>query len=112
VVKKDGWVPQAREIVWVQLNSQAGHEQAGHRPAIVLSPESYNRKTGLMLAVPMTTRVKGYPFEVAIAGAKDSVALADQVKCLDWKARGATAKGRVTADELEMIRTKLRLLVG
>jgi mRNA interferase MazF len=106
------WVPDAGDIVWLQLSPQAGHEQAGHRPAIVLSPPNYNGKTGLMLCVPLTTRIKGYPFEVAVRSGKSAVALADQVKCLDWRARKAAKKGRASAAELEEIRAKLRALVG
>ncbi len=85
------YIPQRGDLVWLSFDPQAGHEQAGRRPAFVLSPESYNRKTGLFLACPITSRVKGYPFEVplpdglAVAG----VILADQIKSLDWKARRA-----------------------
>lgn len=112
MVTPNGWTPEAGDIIWLQFNPQAGHEQAGHRPAVVLSPGGYSDKTGLALCVPLTTRIKGYPFEVPIIGAKDSVALADQVKCLDWRKRGATPKGRASNAELEAIRTKLRLLIG
>jgi len=77
------YVPEASEIAWLDFDPQAGHEQAGHRPALVLSPATYNGKTGLMLCYPMTTRIKGgYPFEVSIAGNPPSVTLADQVKSL------------------------------
>ena len=105
-------VPEAGDIVWLEFDPQAGHEQAGHRPAVVLSPAAYNGKTSLMVCCPVTTRIKGYPFEVAIAGKPDSVVLADQVKSLDWRARRATRKGRVSAAELEEVRGKLRALVG
>lgn len=106
------WVPEAGDIVWLHFNPQAGHEQAGHRPAIVLSPASYNGKTGLMLCVPLTTRVKGYPFEVAVKDSRDGVALADQVKSLDWRARKTTKKGKASAAELQEIIAKLKALVG
>lgn len=105
-------IPEAGDIVWLEFDPQAGHEQAGHRPAVVLSPAAYNGKTGLMLCCPLTTRIKGYPFEVAIAGKPASVVLADQVKCLDWRARRATRKGRVSPAELAQVRAKLRALVG
>jgi mRNA interferase MazF len=105
-------VPEAGDIVWLEFDPQAGHEQAGHRPAVVLSPAAYNGKTSLMVCCPLTTRIKGYPFEVAIVGKPDSVVLADQVKSLDWRARRATRKGRVSAAELEEVRGKLRALVG
>lgn len=105
-------VPDAGDIVWLQFNPQAGHEQAGHRPALVLSPAGYNGKTGLMLCCPMTTQMKGYPFEVVIAGKQISVVLADQVKSLDWAARKATRKGKVTPAELAEVRAKLLALVS
>jgi mRNA interferase MazF len=106
-----GWAPEAGDIAWLHLDPRAGHEQAGHRPAVVLSPLAYNRRTGLMLCVPLTTRIKGYPFEVEVAGAPASVALADQVKCLDWRARGATGKAKATATELLQIRERLATLL-
>lgn len=107
-----GWVPEAGDIIWLNFDPQAGHEQAGHRPAVVLSPATYNFKTGLMLCVPLTTRVKGYPFEVAVAGNRGGVALADQIKSLDWRARKAVRKGKASAAELEAIRARVRALVG
>lgn len=88
-MKAARYVPRRGDIVWITLNPQAGHEQAGRRPAVVLSPETYNAKTGLALFCPLTSRVKGYPWEVLlpeglpVAGA----VLADQVKSLDWRAR-------------------------
>ena len=106
------YVPDAGEIVWLQFTPQAGHEQAGHRPAVVLSPSAYNGKTGLMLCCPLTTQIKGYPFEVKVAGKPASVALADQVKSLDWRARQAAKKGRVKPQELAEIRLKAKLLIG
>jgi mRNA interferase MazF len=112
VVSRASYVPGSGDIVWLQFDPQAGHEQAGHRPALVLSPVAYNGKTGLMVCCPLTTRIKGYPFEVAIAGKPDSVVLADQVKNLDWRARRAVHKGRVSAAELEEVRAKLRALLG
>ena len=105
-------VPEAGDIIWLQFDPQAGHEQAGHRPALVLSPSSYNRKTGLVVCCPMTARIKGYPFEVPIAGARPNVVLADQVKNLDWRARSAEHKGQVTEAELALVRAKLRALIG
>lgn len=107
-----GYVPDAGDIVWLQFDPQAGHEQAGHRPAVVLSPASYNGRAGMILCCPTTTRIKGYPFEVAIQGQPPSVVLADQVKSQDWRARHATRKGRVSAAELAEVRAKLRALIG
>ncbi|MBC7215092.1 MAG: endoribonuclease MazF [Burkholderiaceae bacterium] len=106
------YVPDAGDIVWLLFDPQAGHEQAGHRPALVLSPASYNARAGLMLCCPMTTQIKGYPFEVVIAGNKPSAVLSDQVKSVDWKARKATRKGKVTAAELSQVRRKAIALIG
>lgn len=105
------YVPEAGDLVWLQFSPQAGHEQAGHRPAVVLSSAAYNR-IGLMLCCPLTTKLKGYPFEVLLAGSKPSAALADQVKSLDWRARGAQRKGKVSEGELAEIRAKARALIG
>ena len=101
-----------KKWVWLQFNAQAGHEQAGYRPVLVLSPAAYNGKTGLMLCCPMTTQIKGYPFEVRLVGEQSSAVLADQVKSLDWRARQATRKGKVTAGELAEVRAKVLALVG
>lgn len=86
------YCPKRGDVVWITFNPQAGHEQAGHRPALVLSPESYNRKVGLSLLCPITSQVKGYPFEVSVPDGLEAsgVILADQVKSMDWKARGAS----------------------
>lgn len=85
------YVPDRGDVVWITFSSQAGHEQAGRRPAAVLSPRAYNQKVGLAIFCPITSRRKGYPFEVAIpAGLRVSgVLLSDQVKSLDWMAREA-----------------------
>jgi len=85
------YIPTRGDVVWITFNPQAGHEQAGRRPALVLSPSSYNGKVGLAILCPVTSQVKGYPFEVAIpAGLKlAGVVLADQVKSLDWRFRRA-----------------------
>jgi mRNA interferase MazF len=106
------YVPEAGDIVWLDFNPQAGREQSGHRPAVVLSPRSYNSKTGLMLCCPMTTRVKGYPFEVQVAGGQASVVLSDQVKSLDFSLRKARYKDRVSMQELSEIRAKAIALIG
>jgi len=106
------YVPDAGDIVWVNFDPQAGHEQAGHRPAVVLTPSRYNENAGLMLCCPMTTKIKNYSFEVIISGKPASAALSDQVKSLDWRARKASRKGKVTQLELAEIRGKVHALVG
>jgi len=106
------YVPDAGDIVWISFDPQTGHEQAGHRPAVVLSPSAYNAKTSLMICCPMTSQIKNYPFEVRIAGATPSAALADQVKSLDWRKRGARRKGTISVAELADVRAKIRALIG
>ena len=106
------YVPDAGDIVWLSFSPQAGREQAGHRPALVLSPAAYNAKTSLMACCPMTTEIKNYPFEVVIAGTPASAVLADQVKSLDWRKRRARRKGTVSAAELADVRAKIRALIG
>jgi mRNA interferase MazF len=106
------YVPEAGDIVWLNFTPQAGHEQAGHRPALVVSPAEYNDKTSLMICCPMTTQIKNYPFEVMVVGAPPSVVLADQVKSLDWRVRKAKRKGTVSAEELAEVRAKILALIG
>jgi mRNA interferase MazF len=106
------YVPDAGDIVWLNFTPQAGHEQAGHRPALVLSPANYNDKTSLLVCCPLTAQIKNYPFEVLIGGSPPSVVLADQVKSLDWRSRNARRKGRVTAEQLAEVRAKIRALIG
>ncbi len=107
------YVPDRGDIVWLMFDPQVGHEQAGHRPAVVLSPRNYNKASGLALMCPMTTKVKGYPFEVSISSSPQSgVVLADQIKSLDWTGRKATRKGAVSAQELEEIQAKCKALIG
>jgi len=105
-------VPDSGDIAWLKFTPQAGHEQSGHRPALVLSPAAYNSKTSLMVCCPMTTQLKGYPFEVVVSRDPPSAVLADQVKSLDWRARNATRKGRVSDAVLAEVRAKVRALIG
>jgi mRNA interferase MazF len=106
------YVPDAGDVVWLSFSPQAGREQAGRRPALVLSPATYNGKTSLMICCPLTTQIKNYPFEVRIAGMSPSAVLADQVKSLDWRNRKATRKGAASAEELADVRAKIRALIG
>ncbi len=106
------FVPDAGDVVWLHFSPQAGHEQAGHRPAVVLSPSSYNAKAGLMLCCPVTTQVKNYPFEVAMDDGRGGAILSDQVKSIDWRARKAAHKGRVADSTLAEVRAKVRALIG
>ncbi|WP_026940705.1 endoribonuclease MazF [Hellea balneolensis] len=104
------YVPESGDIVWLHFSPQAGHEQAGHRPALVLSPAIYNKKRGMMICCPMTSKIKGYPFEVIIG--HESAVLSDQVKSLDWRARKAKHKGSVSPAELQAVRAKIKVLLG
>jgi mRNA interferase MazF len=106
------YVPDAGDVVWLQFDPQAGHEQAGHRPALVISPASYNAKAGLMVCCPMSTKVKGHPFEVVteIDGVESAV-LSDQVKSLDWRIRRAKKKASVTAEVMLHVRAKMKALL-
>ena len=106
------YIPDVGDVVWIDFDPQAGHEQAKRRPAVVLTPKAYNEKTSLFICVPLSTKIKGYPFEVLIEGDKDSVALSDHVKSLDWNARRSEYKTKVSQDELEQIQTKLASLIG
>ena len=103
------WVPAAGDVIWVDLNPTVGHEQAGKRPCLVLSPSSYNDKTNLLLACAMTTEVKGYPFEVMMPDGY--VVLADQVKCLDWRFHNAQPKDSAPKEVLEKVKVTLGTLL-
>lgn len=104
--------PDRGDLIWLQFTPQSGHEQAGHRPALVLSPKEYNRLVGLALVCPITSKQKGYPYEVSIKEADiDGVALSDQVKSLDWKARNARFIGKVSHSIIEEVRAKLHTLI-
>ena len=113
MVKNKSFIPKRGHIVWIDFDPQSGHEQAGRRPALVISPATYNEKIGLALLCPITSQIKGYPFEVAIPkGLSVSGAiLADQIKSLDWKSReaefGCDAPHEVVNLVLEKVSTLL-----
>ena len=106
--------PDRGDIVWISFDPQAGHEQAGRRPAVVVSPRAYNARVGLALLCPIASQVKGYPFEVAVPAdaAVSGVVLADQIKSLDWRARKAELAGNLAAGALSELLAKLATLVG
>lgn len=107
------YVPARGDIVWLSFTPQAGHEQAGHRPGLVLSPLAYNEKTNLALFCPITSRVRGYPFEVDLpaTGPVTGVVLADQIKSLDWRARYARFGCRTTARVVNEVLQKVNALL-
>jgi mRNA interferase MazF len=114
VVNSRTYVPQCGDVVWITLNPQAGYEQAGRRPAVVLSPQSYNGKTGLAIFCPITSQIKGYPFEVIIpAGLSVAGAvLSDQVKSLDWRARNAELICTLPTETISEVLQKLGTLLS
>jgi mRNA interferase MazF len=107
------YLPERGDIVWITLNPQAGHEQAGRRPALVISPAAYNEKVGLAILCPITSQVIGYPFEVLIPdGLKvNGAILADQVKSLDWQARQAEWIGELPEAAVVEVLHKLATLI-
>jgi len=109
-----GKVPDRGDVVWISMDPQAGHEPAGRRPALVLSPASYNGKVGLAILCPITSQVKGYPFEVLIPDGLPihGVVLSDQPKCLDWKARRAESLCRLPSERTLEVLQKLGTLVS
>ena len=107
------YVPQRGDVVWITLNPQAGHEQAGRRPAVILSPAAYNGRVGLAILCPITNQVKGYPFEVLIpTGVTVTGAiLSDQVKSLDWRARNAEWMCTLPSQTIALVLKKLDTLL-
>ena len=107
------YVPERGDAVWISFDPQAGSEQAGRRPALVLSPSSYNGKVGLALCCPITGRAKGYPFEVAIPTGLNvsGVVLADQIKCMDWRVRKADFICPLPGQTVQIVLAKLATLL-
>lgn len=108
------YVPEAGDFIWLDFNPQAGQEQAGRRPAVVLSPRAYNAKSSLAVVCPVTSRVKGYPFEVPLRAGLPirGVILADHVKSLDWRARRAEKAGRIPQSVLDEVLARIAPLLG
>ena len=106
-------VPERGDFIWVEFTHQAGREQAGRRPAIVLSPRAYNAASGLALLCPVTSQVKGYPFEVAIPAGSlvKGVVLADQGKSVDWRSRNTKFIAQASKDVISEVQAKVRVLV-
>ena len=106
------YIPERGDVVWLDFNSQKGKEIKKKRPALVISPKSYNNKTGLAIFMPFTSQVKGYPFEVSLISSEvEGVILADQVRSLDWKNRQATKITSVSEDILQNAISKLNILL-
>jgi mRNA interferase MazF len=107
------YVPERGHIVWLRFNPQAGHEQSGDRPAVVISPRQYNRRVGLALVCPVTSKVKGYPFEVVLPHGlrAQGAILSDQIKSLDWRARKARYACSLPDSVLEEAVAKILALI-
>src|SRR3954454_14283697 len=103
------WIPDAGDVIWIDLDPTVGHEEAGKHPALVLSPSSYNGKTDLVIACAMTSKKKGYPFEVEMPDG--GIVLADQVRCLDWRVRTAEPKGTAPPEVVKRVRMLLGTLL-
>lgn len=112
--KAGEYVPERGDVVWLQFDPRSGHEQAGRRPALVVSPKPYNAKVGLALMSPITSRAKGYPFEVALPDdlSVSGVILADQVKSLDWRAREAQYACQAPTRAVAEVLDKIRVLIS
>jgi mRNA interferase MazF len=108
------YVPDAGDLIWIDFDPQTGHEQAGRRPGLVLSPSSYNVKIGLAIVCPVTSQVKGYPFEVELSasGKLRGAVLADQLKSVDWRERRAERGGKASPAVMDAVRARLQLLLG
>ena len=107
-----GYVPDEGDVIWLDFNPHAGHEQAGHRPALVISPAVYNGKTGLLVCCPLSSQIKGYPFEVpATVDGRESVVLSDQVKSLDWRVRRARKLDVVPERVVHAVRARIKALL-
>jgi mRNA interferase MazF len=114
VSRKSAYVPERADLVWITLDPQAGHEQAGRRPAVVLSPSGYNKAAGLALFCPITSQAKGYPFEILIPpeAPVQGVVLTDQVRSLDWRVRRATRIGELPAETFTQVLQRVHVLLG
>ena len=114
MVSSAGRIPRRGDVVWIDFNPQSGSGQAGRRPAVVLSPGAYNGKVGLALLCPITSRIKGYPFEVAIPAGLNvrGVILADQVKSLDWRTRNAQVMAPLPAGTIDEVLQKVGTLLA
>jgi len=109
----DGYIPNRGDIVWINFNPQAGHEQAGRRPALILSPKDYNSKVGLAILCPITSKKKGYPFEVQISEGLpiSGVILSDQAKSMDWKIRNTEFICKLGNQSVEQVLQRLNTLL-
>lgn len=111
---KQGYVPETGDLVWLDFSPQAGREQAGRRPALVLTSAAYNDRAGLVVACPITSHSKGYPFEVALPPGLSvgGVILTDHLRSMDWRLRRAEAAGRAPKHLMKEVRDRIAVLLG
>ena len=114
MTRRGGYVPARGDAVWITLDPQAGHEPTGRRPALVLSPATYNGRVGLALLCPITSRVKGYPFEVLLPPELpvEGAVLSDQVRSFDWRARKASRICTLPPATIHELLSKLQVLIA
>ena len=114
MVVREKFVPSRGDIVWLEFSPKAGHEQSGRRPAYVISPKQYNQKVGLALFYPVTSTIKGYPYEVEITDNLEvkGVILSDQIKSLDWRVRKAELICKLSDDIFDEVNAKLATLIS
>jgi mRNA interferase MazF len=114
LAERPGSPPEVGDLIWLSFSPQAGREQAGRRPALVLSPRAYNAKSGLCLACPITSQVKGYPFEVELPEGLpvQGVVISDHIKSADWRVRRSDWIGQAPAEVVNQVRAKLKPLLG
>jgi len=106
------YIPDRKDIVWLDFNPQLGHEQRGRRPALVVSHEEYNQKTGMAIFCPITSKIKGYPFEVIVHGSRiDGCVLSDQLKSLDWTVRNIEFIAKLSSKAFEEMLTKIKVII-
>lgn len=112
MVKKKNYIPDRGDLVWLNFNPQSGHEQSGKRPALTISFKAYNTTVGLALFCPITSKIKGYPFEVVISGKKiNGCVLSDQIKSLDWKVRKVEYIEKIEADKMEEVIENIKVMI-
>jgi mRNA interferase MazF len=115
-IKRKNYIPDQGDFIWIEFKPQAGHEQAGVRPALVISPASYNGAVGLALMCPITSKVKGYPFEVLLSSGKkfklNGAVLSDQIKNLDWRIRKAKFIAKASPEIMKEVIEKIHAIIA
>jgi len=111
MVAGKNYIPERGDVIWINFDPTKGHEQKGRRPAVVLSSKIYNEPAGLLLACPVSSRIKGYPYEVVLTGKFQGAVLVDHIRSLDWRARPVKKAGNISEHILLKIQQKLKTLL-